>query len=199
MFYVPATFMLSFVFCSSEEAKASKKVSSDYCLFSFPFLSFPFLSFPFRHDDEVTDYTPSCIIQQKTLIRQFSNGEERLQKKQPIRNQDDSKLVWIIIFFFYSGFNILSLLHQNIFMISVLSVCVSSPVEGVLQRSHIHNYPGRCGSDGKRGDQRRGRQTWHHWRAGVGPPQLFWWYKHRLNFYMMELQTDYQSFHWLSS
>ncbi|XP_075339771.1 rap guanine nucleotide exchange factor 4-like isoform X1 [Odontesthes bonariensis] len=25
----------------------------------------------------------------KTLIRQFSNGEERLQKKQPIRNQDD--------------------------------------------------------------------------------------------------------------
>ncbi|XP_072220267.1 rap guanine nucleotide exchange factor 4-like isoform X3 [Leuresthes tenuis] len=26
---------------------------------------------------------------QKTLIRQFSNGEERLQKKQPIRNQDD--------------------------------------------------------------------------------------------------------------
>uniref|UniRef100_A0A4W6EW55 Rap guanine nucleotide exchange factor 4b n=1 Tax=Lates calcarifer TaxID=8187 RepID=A0A4W6EW55_LATCA len=29
------------------------------------------------------------VIQQKTLIRQFSNGEERLQKKQPIRNQDD--------------------------------------------------------------------------------------------------------------
>uniref|UniRef100_A0A3Q3A372 Rap guanine nucleotide exchange factor 4 n=1 Tax=Kryptolebias marmoratus TaxID=37003 RepID=A0A3Q3A372_KRYMA len=29
------------------------------------------------------------ITQQKTLIRQFSNGEERLQKKQPIRNQDD--------------------------------------------------------------------------------------------------------------
>uniref|UniRef100_A0A7N6ATW1 Rap guanine nucleotide exchange factor (GEF) 4 n=1 Tax=Anabas testudineus TaxID=64144 RepID=A0A7N6ATW1_ANATE len=27
--------------------------------------------------------------QYKTLIRQFSNGEERLQKKQPIRNQDD--------------------------------------------------------------------------------------------------------------
>ncbi|KAG7252230.1 hypothetical protein CRUP_030116, partial [Coryphaenoides rupestris] len=26
---------------------------------------------------------------EKTLIRQFSNGEERLQKKQPIRNQDD--------------------------------------------------------------------------------------------------------------
>lgn len=31
--------------------------------------------------------------QQKTLIRQFSNGEERLQKKQAIRNQDDSKSV----------------------------------------------------------------------------------------------------------
>uniref|UniRef100_H2S0M8 Rap guanine nucleotide exchange factor 4b n=1 Tax=Takifugu rubripes TaxID=31033 RepID=H2S0M8_TAKRU len=30
-----------------------------------------------------------CIFVQKTLIRQFSNGEERLQKKQPIRNQDD--------------------------------------------------------------------------------------------------------------
>uniref|UniRef100_A0A7N6AUV2 Rap guanine nucleotide exchange factor (GEF) 4 n=1 Tax=Anabas testudineus TaxID=64144 RepID=A0A7N6AUV2_ANATE len=29
------------------------------------------------------------VIEQKTLIRQFSNGEERLQKKQPIRNQDD--------------------------------------------------------------------------------------------------------------
>uniref|UniRef100_A0A8C5GJE2 Rap guanine nucleotide exchange factor 4-like n=1 Tax=Gouania willdenowi TaxID=441366 RepID=A0A8C5GJE2_GOUWI len=29
------------------------------------------------------------LIKQKTLIRQFSNGEERLQKKQPIRNQDD--------------------------------------------------------------------------------------------------------------
>ncbi|XP_037643459.1 rap guanine nucleotide exchange factor 4-like isoform X1 [Sebastes umbrosus] len=28
-------------------------------------------------------------IKKKTLIRQFSNGEERLQKKQPIRNQDD--------------------------------------------------------------------------------------------------------------
>lgn len=41
-----------YVVCSSEEAKASKKVSPDYCLFSFPFLSFPF-----RHDDEVTDYT----------------------------------------------------------------------------------------------------------------------------------------------
>lgn len=35
--------------------------------------------------------TPSCIFDQKTLIRQFSNGEERLQRKQPIRNQDDSK------------------------------------------------------------------------------------------------------------
>uniref|UniRef100_H2S0N1 Rap guanine nucleotide exchange factor 4b n=1 Tax=Takifugu rubripes TaxID=31033 RepID=H2S0N1_TAKRU len=32
-----------------------------------------------------------CIFVQKTLIRQFSNGEERLQKKQPIRNQDDSE------------------------------------------------------------------------------------------------------------
>lgn len=31
---------------------------------------------------------------QKTLIRQFSNGEERLQKKQPIRNQDDSEFVY---------------------------------------------------------------------------------------------------------
>ncbi|XP_078119800.1 rap guanine nucleotide exchange factor 4-like isoform X1 [Sander vitreus] len=28
-------------------------------------------------------------IKKKTLIRQFSNGEERLQKKQPIRNHDD--------------------------------------------------------------------------------------------------------------
>ncbi|XP_034742864.1 rap guanine nucleotide exchange factor 4-like isoform X2 [Etheostoma cragini] len=28
-------------------------------------------------------------IKRKTLIRQFSNGEERLQKKQPIRNHDD--------------------------------------------------------------------------------------------------------------
>lgn len=34
---------------------------------------------------------PSCIFDQKSLIRQFSNGEERLQRKQPIRNQDDSK------------------------------------------------------------------------------------------------------------
>ncbi|XP_078119802.1 rap guanine nucleotide exchange factor 4-like isoform X3 [Sander vitreus] len=30
---------------------------------------------------------------QKTLIRQFSNGEERLQKKQPIRNHDDKKQI----------------------------------------------------------------------------------------------------------
>uniref|UniRef100_A0A8C7ZT54 Rap guanine nucleotide exchange factor 4 n=1 Tax=Oryzias sinensis TaxID=183150 RepID=A0A8C7ZT54_9TELE len=28
-------------------------------------------------------------LEKKTLIRQFSNGEERLQKKQPIKNQDD--------------------------------------------------------------------------------------------------------------
>ncbi|XP_029970158.1 rap guanine nucleotide exchange factor 4-like isoform X1 [Salarias fasciatus] len=28
-------------------------------------------------------------MKKKTLIRQFSNGEERLQKKQPIKNQDD--------------------------------------------------------------------------------------------------------------
>lgn len=35
-----------------------------------------------------------CIFEQKTLIRQFSNGEERLQKKQPIRNQDDSKVLF---------------------------------------------------------------------------------------------------------
>lgn len=32
------------------------------------------------------------VFTQKTLIRQFSNGEERLQKKQPIRNQDDSEM-----------------------------------------------------------------------------------------------------------
>uniref|UniRef100_A0A3B3UEZ4 Rap guanine nucleotide exchange factor 4b n=1 Tax=Poecilia latipinna TaxID=48699 RepID=A0A3B3UEZ4_9TELE len=31
----------------------------------------------------------SLSVISKTLIRQFSNGEERLQKKQPIRNQDD--------------------------------------------------------------------------------------------------------------
>lgn len=37
------------------------------------------------------------VIQQKTLIRQFSNGEERLQKKQPIRNQDDSKLLSVFV------------------------------------------------------------------------------------------------------
>uniref|UniRef100_H3D0J5 Rap guanine nucleotide exchange factor 4b n=1 Tax=Tetraodon nigroviridis TaxID=99883 RepID=H3D0J5_TETNG len=29
------------------------------------------------------------VNKKKTLIRQFSNGEERLQRKQPIRNQDD--------------------------------------------------------------------------------------------------------------
>lgn len=50
-YYQPHLYFL-LCFCSSEEAKASKKVSPDYCLFSFPFLSFPF-----RHDDEVTDYT----------------------------------------------------------------------------------------------------------------------------------------------
>ncbi|MED6235471.1 hypothetical protein ATANTOWER_027100 [Ataeniobius toweri] len=38
------------------------------------------------HSEEVKS------TKKKTLIRQFSNGEERLQKKQPIRNQDDSKL-----------------------------------------------------------------------------------------------------------
>ncbi|KAM4727765.1 rap guanine nucleotide exchange factor 4-like isoform 1-T1 [Anableps anableps] len=35
------------------------------------------------HSEEVKS------TKKKTLIRQFSNGEERLQKKQPIRNQDD--------------------------------------------------------------------------------------------------------------
>uniref|UniRef100_A0A087XZR9 Rap guanine nucleotide exchange factor 4b n=1 Tax=Poecilia formosa TaxID=48698 RepID=A0A087XZR9_POEFO len=35
------------------------------------------------HSEEVKS------AKKKTLIRQFSNGEERLQKKQPIRNQDD--------------------------------------------------------------------------------------------------------------
>lgn len=39
--------------------------------------------------------TPSCNFDQKTLIRQFSNGEERLQRKQPIRNQDDSKFLFL--------------------------------------------------------------------------------------------------------
>uniref|UniRef100_A0A8C6TKC2 Zgc:171558 n=1 Tax=Neogobius melanostomus TaxID=47308 RepID=A0A8C6TKC2_9GOBI len=34
-------------------------------------------------------YSNQMFHMQKTLIRQFSNGEERLQKKQPIRNQDD--------------------------------------------------------------------------------------------------------------
>ncbi|XP_054480979.1 rap guanine nucleotide exchange factor 4-like isoform X3 [Anoplopoma fimbria] len=32
-------------------------------------------------------------IKKKTLIRQFSNGDERLQKKQPIRNHDDKKQI----------------------------------------------------------------------------------------------------------
>uniref|UniRef100_A0AAX7UFP9 Rap guanine nucleotide exchange factor (GEF) 4 n=1 Tax=Astatotilapia calliptera TaxID=8154 RepID=A0AAX7UFP9_ASTCA len=39
--------------------------------------------------DLVPDLEKVVKLQYKTLIRQFSNGEERLQKKQPIRNQDD--------------------------------------------------------------------------------------------------------------
>uniref|UniRef100_A0A3Q1BKD8 Rap guanine nucleotide exchange factor (GEF) 4 n=1 Tax=Amphiprion ocellaris TaxID=80972 RepID=A0A3Q1BKD8_AMPOC len=39
--------------------------------------------------DLVPDLEKIVKFQYKTLIRQFSNGEERLQKKQPIRNQDD--------------------------------------------------------------------------------------------------------------
>ncbi|KAJ0011728.1 hypothetical protein NQD34_012703 [Periophthalmus magnuspinnatus] len=39
--------------------------------------------------DLAADLEKVVKIQYKTLIRQFSNGEERLQKKQPIRNQDD--------------------------------------------------------------------------------------------------------------
>lgn len=38
-----------------------------------------------------------CLFDQKTLIRQFSNGEERLQKKQPIRNQDDSTFFLVLL------------------------------------------------------------------------------------------------------
>uniref|UniRef100_A0A8C5GIQ4 Rap guanine nucleotide exchange factor 4-like n=1 Tax=Gouania willdenowi TaxID=441366 RepID=A0A8C5GIQ4_GOUWI len=39
--------------------------------------------------DLLPDLEAVVKLQYKTLIRQFSNGEERLQKKQPIRNQDD--------------------------------------------------------------------------------------------------------------
>uniref|UniRef100_A0A7N8YLK4 Rap guanine nucleotide exchange factor 4-like n=1 Tax=Mastacembelus armatus TaxID=205130 RepID=A0A7N8YLK4_9TELE len=39
--------------------------------------------------DLVPDLEKILRHNDKTLIRQFSNGEERLQKKQPIRNQDD--------------------------------------------------------------------------------------------------------------
>uniref|UniRef100_A0A3Q0SXC3 Rap guanine nucleotide exchange factor 4b n=1 Tax=Amphilophus citrinellus TaxID=61819 RepID=A0A3Q0SXC3_AMPCI len=39
--------------------------------------------------DLVPDLEKVVKLQYKTLIRQFSNGEERLQKKQPIRNHDD--------------------------------------------------------------------------------------------------------------
>uniref|UniRef100_A0A8C6Q5B3 Rap guanine nucleotide exchange factor 4 n=1 Tax=Nothobranchius furzeri TaxID=105023 RepID=A0A8C6Q5B3_NOTFU len=39
--------------------------------------------------DLIPDLEKVVKLQYKTLIRQFSNGEERLQKKQPIRNQDD--------------------------------------------------------------------------------------------------------------
>lgn len=79
-------FLLFFTFCSSEEAKSIKKVRPDYCFQQ---------KLTFYLGDVDADYTLSRVIQQKTLIRQFSNGEERLQKKQPIRNQDDSKLVFV--------------------------------------------------------------------------------------------------------
>lgn len=50
--------------------------------------------------------TTHCLVLfKKTLIRQFSNGEERLQKKQPIRNQDDSKFVQFIYLFFKKNFS----------------------------------------------------------------------------------------------
>uniref|UniRef100_A0A8D3BV80 Rap guanine nucleotide exchange factor (GEF) 4 n=1 Tax=Scophthalmus maximus TaxID=52904 RepID=A0A8D3BV80_SCOMX len=39
--------------------------------------------------DLVPDVEKIATFQLKSLIRQFSNGEERLQKKQPIRNHDD--------------------------------------------------------------------------------------------------------------
>ena len=54
-------------------------------------------------------------------------------------------------------------------------VCVCSPRKGLLQRPHIHNHPGRRGSNGERSDRCCGRQTLHHRGAGVGPPQLSRW------------------------
>lgn len=77
-------FSTLFTFCSSEEAKSTKKVSPDYCFEKKLVLHLTCI---------LVICMLFCIIQQKTLIRQFSNGEERLQKKQPIRNQDDSKFM----------------------------------------------------------------------------------------------------------
>lgn len=57
---------------------------------------------------------------------------------------------------------------------------VSSPIKGILQRSHLHNYPGRRGSNRKRSDQRSSRQTGLHWRAPPGSPQLGWRWEHIL-------------------
>lgn len=79
------------IFSSSEEAKSMKKVFSDHCFQ-------PYSIVHFTHCRDDVDCTLFCVILQKTLIRQFSNGEERLQKKQPIRNHDDSKLVCVCIF-----------------------------------------------------------------------------------------------------
>lgn len=110
----------------------------------------------------------SRFTRQKTLIRQFSNGEERLQKKQPIRNQDDSK--WMSRALPLHGI-VLDLTWPDL---TWLDPCLRfhSPAEGLLQRSHVHNNPGGGGGDGEGGDQRRGRQTWHRRGAAAGQPQL---------------------------
>ncbi len=53
-----------------------------------------------KKDKYVAMFICICVLfsQHKVLLRQFSSGEERLAKKQPIRSFDDSEYPYVYIY-----------------------------------------------------------------------------------------------------
>lgn len=108
--------------------------------------------------------------QHKVFLRQFSTGEEKLQKRQPIKSNDESE--WV------SSCSVKSFARRprehwcrHIPLMFSL-VCVSSSVQSLLLRQHLHNHPclrGRLRQGVNRGP---GREAGLSRGPAAGQPRL---------------------------
>lgn len=109
--------------------------------------------------------------QHKVFLRQFSTGEEKLQKRQPIKSHDESEWVWSSVK--SSPGRLGQPWHRHISLMFAL-VPVSSSVQSLLLRQHLHHHPclrGRLRPGANRG---RGREAGLSGEPAAGQPQLGW-------------------------